>query len=192
MSCMNECRRCHEMFLAVRSNVGFCPSCRAERQREYDAKRARARYAKLHPKKERFCAGCGKPLESSHAERCQYCASVRRLFTAREYARKKREEARAARATQPKLKVKKTMDEAIIRSKQANVKIEKAHIEREKDARQKAAEEEKRIAAGVDMLKAIYARRQALKRRIEEKKSLPSYPCVCEGDCPAWTRRDWW
>lgn len=191
MSCMNECGLCHEMFLAVRRNVGFCPSCRAERRKEKSAERHRARYALLHPKKERFCADCGKPLDSIHAERCPYCAALRRLFTAREYARKEREKARAARAAQPKPKVKKSMDEAIIRSKKANVKIEKYHRERDLDARQKAAQEKKRIAASIVMMKEIYARRQAEKRKNEATVHV-AYPHVCEGDCAAWTRRDWW
>lgn len=191
MGCMKECGRCHEMFLAVRSNVGFCPPCRAERRKERCAEKARARYARLHPKKERFCADCGKPLDSIHAERCSYCAALRRLFTAREYARKEREKARAARAAQPKPKVKKSMDEAIVRSKKANVKIEKYHREREKDARQKVAAEEKRVAAGVALLKDIYARRQAEKRKKRATVHV-SFPHVCDGDCAAWTGRDWW
>ena len=81
------------------------------------------------------------------------------------------------------------MDEAIVRSKKANVKIEKYHREREKDARQKAAAEEKRVAAGVALLKDIYARRQAEKRKNEATVHI-AYPHVCEGDCAAWTRRD--
>ena len=83
------------------------------------------------------------------------------------------------------------MDEAIVRSKKANVKIEKYHRERELDARQKAAQEEKRVAAGVALLKDIYARRQAEKRKKRVTVHV-AYPRVCDGDCAAWTRRDWW
>ena len=83
------------------------------------------------------------------------------------------------------------MDEAIIRSKKTNVKIEKYHRERDRGARQKAAQEEKRIAASIAMMKEICARRQAEKRKNEATVHI-AYPHVCEGDCAAWTSRDWW
>ena len=71
------------------------------------------------------------------------------------------------------------------------MKIEKCHRQRELDASQKAAAEEKRVAAGVAMLKDIYARRQAEKRRKKATVHV-SFPHVCESDCAAWTGRDWW
>lgn len=58
----------------------------------------------------------------------------------------------------------KRMDDAATLAKKAHVKIEKSHRVRDDDARQRAAQERKRIAAGVDMLKEIYARRQAEKK----------------------------
>ena len=216
MTIFKECLKCHRMFEGHK-RATVCPDCkrasvrsavrryREKNRDEINAKtrerlqtdnefrlrmqeQARRRYAEKHPRKEHYCIECGTLLQAHNAKRCPRCAHEKQLEDMREWARKKRAEIKAEKNKQAET----TMNESVTRAKQVNVKIEKCHRQRELDARQKAAQEEKRIAAGVDMLKAIYARRQALKRRIEERKSLPSYPCVYEGDCPAWTRRDWW
>ena len=217
MAYLKKCPKCHRPFETEHKRVTVCPDCKRAaclaavhryQEKNRDAinaktrerlktdnefrlrmqEQARRRYAEKHPKQEHHCVECGTLLQAPNAKRCPRCAHEKQLEDMREWARKKRAEIRAEKNKQAET----TMNESVTRAKQANVKIEKAHRVREENARQKAAQEEKRIAAGVDMLKAIYARRQAMKRRIEERKSLPAYPCVCEGDCAAWTQRDWW
>ena len=213
MTYVKECPKCHREFQTERKKATVCEACKhavqlegarrwRERNRESinakirerlrtDAEfrqklqeRGRRRYAEKHPMREHHCIDCGAILQAHNAKRCPRCAQEKQRQDMREWARKKRAEIKAERE-------KKRMDEAIVRSKKANVKIEKCHRQRELDARQKAAAEEKRVAAGVAMLKDIYARRQAEKRKKQATVHV-AYPHVCDGDCAAWTRRDWW
>lgn len=212
MTYMKECPKCHREFQTEHKKATVCPDCKRvsvvaavrrwkERNREnINAKtrerlktdtefrlrmreQARRRYAAKHPKREHYCIECGRLLSVPNAKRCPSCAQEKQRETMREWARKKRAEIKAEKE--------KSMDEAIIRSKKANVKIEKYHRERDLDARQKAAQEKKRIAASIVMMKEIYARRQAEKRK-KRVTCTVAYPHVCDGDCAAWTRRDWW
>lgn len=216
MAYLKECPRCHKEFQTESSRVKVCPDCkrtvclaavhrwRAKNRDEINARQrerlkaddayrqkmreqARRRYAEKHIKKEHHCIECGRLLQAPNAKRCPKCAYERQLVIMREWARKKRAKIKAEKNKQTEI----TMDESVSRAKQANVKIQKAHRMREDDARQKAAAEEKRIAAGVAMLKDIYARRQAEKRKKKATVHV-SFPHVCEGDCAAWTGRDWW
>ena len=201
MEYLKECPRCHRTFQTESKRVFVCPDCkravglaavrrwREKNRDEINAKtrerlkndtefrlrmqaQARRRYAEKHPKKEHYCVECGKLLQAPNAKRCPSCAQEKQREIMREWARNKRAEIKAEK------------------NKQANVKIQKAHRVREDDARRKAAAEEKRIAAGIAMLKDIYARRQAEKRK--KVKVHVSFPHVCDGDCAAWTGRDWW
>lgn len=202
MAYLKECPRCHREFQAESERAKVCPDCkravglaavrrwREKNRDEINAKtrerlkndtefrlrmqaQARRRYAEKHPKKEHYCVECGKLLQAPNAKRCPSCAQEKQREIMREWAKNKRAEIKAEK------------------SKQANVKIQKAHRVREDDARRKAAAEEKRIAAGVAMLKDIYARRQAEKRKKKATVHV-SFPHVCESDYAAWTGRDWW
>ena len=216
MAYLKECPRCHRMFEAESERAKVCPDCKRAvglsavhrwrernrdeinaRQRERlkadDAYRqkmreqARRRYAAKHPKKDHFCVECGRLLQAPNAKRCPSCAQEKQREIMREWAKNKRAEIKAEKSKQAEV----PMDESVSRAKQANVKIQKAHRVREDDARRKAAAEEKRIAAGVAMLKDIYARRQAEKRKKKATVHV-SFPHVCESDCAAWTGRDLW
>lgn len=216
MAYLKECPKCHKEFQTESERVKVCLDCKRAaglaavrrwrernrdeinaRQRERlkadDAYRqkmreqARRRYAEKHPKKEHHCVECGKLLQAPNAKRCPSCAQEKQREIMRKWARNKREEIKAEKNKQTEV----PMNESVSRAKQANVKIQKAHRVREDDARQKAAQEEKRIAAGVAMLKDIYARRQAEKRKKKATVHV-SFPHVCESDCAAWTGRDWW
>lgn len=216
MTYMKECFKCHRIFETEHKRATVCEACkranvvsavRRYREKNRDAinaktrerlktdtefrlrmqEQARRRYAEKHPKREHFCVECGRLLQAPNAKRCPSCAQEKQREIMREWARKKRAEIKAEKNKQTEI----TMNESVSRAKQANVKIQKAHRVREDDARRKAAAEEKRIAAGVDMLKAIYARRQAEKRKRRVTMHV-SFPHVCDGDCAAWTGRDWW
>ena len=74
------------------------------------------------------------------------------------------------RALEPKKKKSEArrMDESLSRAKQASVKVSKMHKAMERDARNKEAEEKKRLAASVALLKKIHAKHQREKRAEEE------------------------
>lgn len=216
MTYVKECPKCHGEFQTERKKATVCEACKhavqlegarrwRERNREAinakirerlrtDAEfrqklqeRGRRRYAEKHPMREHHCIDCGALLQAHNAKRCPWCAQEKQRQDMREWARKKRAEIKAEKNKQTEA----TMNESVSRAKQANVKIQKAHRVREDDARRKAAAEEKRVAAGVALLKDIYARRQAEKRKKQATVHV-AYPHVCDGDCAAWTRRDWW
>ena len=216
MTYVKECPKCHREFQAESERHKVCPDCKRavglaavhrwreknrdeinarlrEKLKADDAYRqkmreqARRRYAAKHPMREHHCIECGALLQAPNAKRCPRCAQEKQREIMREWARNKRAELKAEKNKQAET----TMDESVSRAKQANVKIQKAHRMREDDARQKAAAVEKRIAAGVAMLKDIYVRRQAEKRKKKAAVHV-SFPHVCECDCAAWTGRDWW
>ena len=74
---------------------------------------------------------------------------------------RKRAEARAIREVEKKEFA--AMDEEVSRAKRATVKRLIADRRREEGAKRKAADEKKRIAAGVALLKEIYARKHGRK-----------------------------
>lgn len=157
-ACIRICNRCGKEFSAESYRFRTCPECKREAYNE----RARRRYARLHPKEERYCKSCGVLLTVPQAERCPRCAEEWHRELMRISMARKRAEARAIREANKKEAV--AMDEGIVNGKRATVKKMKADRARDRDARRKAAEEKKRIAAGVEIIREIVARRNEEKR----------------------------
>lgn len=193
------CKYCGIEFSANWYNASTCPDCKkriksetskkyrekykkeiAEKDKEryyrdHEATKSRQReqkrlrWAKLHPKVERYCPDCGVLLESSQAQRCPACAVVHHRDQVRERSAQKRAERRAMRALEPKKKKPEArhMDESISRAKQASVKVSKMHKAMERDARRKEREEKKRLSASVALLKKIHEKFHREKREEE-------------------------
>lgn len=161
-------REKHKKELAEKNKERYYRDHEATKSRQREQKRLR--WAKLHPKVERYCPDCGVLLESSQAQRCPACAVVHHREQVRERSAQKRAERRALRALEPKKKKPeaRNMDESLSRAKQASVKVSKKHKAMERDAMAKEKAEQKRIAASVALLKKIHAKHQREKRAEEE------------------------
>lgn len=152
------CKQCGKGFEAETYRYKICPECKRE---AYNA-RARLKYARLHPREERYCKSCGAVLKVPQAERCPRCAEEWHREQTRRRMASKRAEARAIR--EAKKKEAAAMDEGVSRAKRATVKKLIADRRREEGAKRKAAEENRRIAISMAMIREIVERRNKEKR----------------------------
>ena len=178
------CKHCGVEFQSIIHNAAYCSDdCRkkviAEKRRikyyaDHDlskkkgAEATRRRWARLHPHVDRYCPDCGRVLFVPQALRCPNCAERHHREYMRELQAQTRAERRAMREAEKRMNTvseKKDMDESAMRARRASISVMETHAAMERDARRKEKNEQKRIAASVDLLRKIYAKYHHDKRQ---------------------------